>query len=173
MSEDAVIVGRFQPLHKGHKEDLIDYALEEYDEVCLGIGVAGDEPTDHDPLLYEEREEVISAVYEDLAIVPVHDQGDNDAWVREVEDQVGEYLSDDVIPVTGNDWTAECFEEYDDTDYDVDFLEEEEMTDRDRYRGTNVRELARDGEDWRHLVPDPAEEILDDIGFEQRVADLD
>jgi len=47
------------------------------------------------------------------------------------------------------------------------------MTDRDRYRGTNVRELARKGEDWRHLVPDPAEEVLDEIGFEGRVRALD
>ncbi len=173
MSEDAVIVGRFQPLHKGHRQDLIEYAREEYNEVCLGIGVSGDEPTAHDPLLYEEREEVISAVYEDLPIVPVHDQGDNDEWVREVEDQVGEYLSDDVVPVTGNDWTAACFEEYEDTDYDVDFLEDGDMTDRDRYRGTNVRERAGEGKEWLHLVPDPAEEVLEEIGFEQRVADVD
>lgn len=173
MSEDAVIVGRFQPLHKGHQQDLIDYALEEYDDVCIGIGVSDDEPTARDPMLYEEREEVVSTAYPDLDIVPVHDQGDNDAWVEEVEEQVGEYLDDGMVPVTGNDWTAECFEEYPGAEYEVDLLEEDDMTDRDRYRGTNVRERAREGEEWRHLVTDEVESVLDDIGFEERVREYE
>ncbi|MDY6770805.1 MAG: hypothetical protein SV186_02480 [Candidatus Nanohaloarchaea archaeon] len=169
MTDDAVIIGRFQPLHRGHDEGLIDYAQEAYDQVYLGVGVSGDEPTGHDPLYGDEREELLDEVYPDVEVFQVEDQGDNEAWVREVEDRVADYVEDGFVPVTGNEWTAECFEEFPETDYTVDLLEEEDMLDRDTYRGTRIREKIRDGEDWEHLVPEKVREQLDELGFAARV----
>lgn len=174
--DTALIIGRFQPLHEGHRAGLLDPALESYDAVVVGIGVSGDEPTAHDPLTYDEREDVFDAVYGDddaLAVVPVEDQGDDADWIEEVEDKVSEYVPDlDVAPITGNGWTADCFagHGYDDALVEYD---ESAMPARDTYSGTAVRELmAADDPDWRDRVPDPAVEVLEEYGIEQRLQDL-
>lgn len=173
----ALIIGRFQPLHEGHRSGLIEPVLEAYGEVVVGIGVSGDEPTDHDPLTYQEREAVFDAVYgdeADLAVVPVEDQGDDAAWVREVEDRVKEYVPDlDIAPVTGNDWTADCFSEHGYADAVVEY-DEDQLPDRDIYSGTAVRELMADGDDaWRDRVPDGAETVVDRYDIPERLGGSD
>lgn len=174
--DTALIIGRFQPLHEGHRRGLIDPALEAYDEVVVGIGVSGDEPTVHDPLTYDEREEVLGAVYDGidaLSIVPVEDQGDDADWIGEVEDRVEEYVPDlDVAPITGNGWTADCFADNGYEDAVVEY-DESAMPDRDTYSGTAVRELMVDGDTgWRERVPDPVVPVLEAYGIEERLQEL-
>lgn len=164
MPDAAVVIGRFQPLHKGHAH-LIDYTLERYDDVHVGIGIPDEEGSFDNPLTYAEREQVVEACYDDITIFGVEDQGDDTAWIAEVE----RYVPDGVEAVTGNDHVASCFEQ---GGYGVDHLDEDDMLDRETYRGTRVREKAAEGDEWRHLVPDRAEDVLDDIGFGERVADL-
>jgi len=102
----ALIIGRFQPLHEGHRAGLLDPALDAYEAVVVGIGVSGDEPTAHDPLTYEEREEVIDAVYGDtdaVSIVPIEDQGDDAVWIDAVEERVAEYVRE-LMTEGEDDW---------------------------------------------------------------------
>ncbi len=172
MGEEAVFIGRFQPFHQGHAE-MVDYVLDEYDELYVGIGIPENEFEDgergrHDPLLYGEREAIISAVYPDVDVFGVEDRGDPELWVEEVEEQVEEYLEDEgFVPVTGNRYTAHCFEHM---GYEVDFLEnvEEER----EVSGTRVRELAAEGGDWRRFVPENAVDVLEEEGFERIMREL-
>jgi len=172
----ALIIGRFQPLHEGHRAGLLDPALDAYEEVVVGIGVSGDEPTAHDPLTYEEREEVIDAVYGDtdaVSIVPIEDQGDDTDWIDAVEERVAEHVPDlDVAPITGNGWTADCFADHGYADALIEY-DESAMPDRDVYSGTAVRELMTEGEDdWRERVPAAAVPVLESYGIEQRLQGL-
>ncbi|MDY6778923.1 MAG: adenylyltransferase/cytidyltransferase family protein [Candidatus Nanohaloarchaea archaeon] len=163
---DALVVGRFQPFHRGH-EALVEYArsLEEAEDVLIGLGIPEEKETERNPLRYEEREQIITSVLPGVEVFGIEDQGDDAAWVAEVEEQAP---TEEFLPVTGNDWTARCFEQ---AGYDVEYLGEDELYEREKYRGTDIRERAREGEAWRHLVPDGAAEELDEIGFEERVRD--
>ncbi|MDY6770804.1 MAG: adenylyltransferase/cytidyltransferase family protein [Candidatus Nanohaloarchaea archaeon] len=171
MSDDAVIVGRFQPFHHGHRINMIEYAQQEYDEVYLGIGVDPDGRTGRNPLTYGEREDVIDELYPDLPTFPVEEDTDPGSWVDNIEDGLDGYREDhEVTPVTGNTTSRDSFEQ---EGYDVDFREEDDLVGDDVYRGTRIRERARDGGEWRHLVPDDAAAKLDEIGFEERVRQHD
>lgn len=161
MGDAAVVIGRFQPFHKGH-EHLLDYTLDTYDNVSIGIGIPDEEGTFDDPLTYGEREQVVEACYPDVDVFRVEDQGDDAAWIEEIERKV----PDGVEAVTGNDRVARCFTQ---EGYGVDHLDEDGMLDRDTYRGTRIRERIVEGAAWRHLVPDDAEDILEELGFAERV----
>lgn len=161
MTDTAVVVGRFQPFHKGH-EHLLDYTLDRYDEVHVGIGIPDREGTFDNPLTYAEREAVVEACYDEVQVFGVEDQHDDAAWVAEVERKV----PDAVEAVTGNDNVAACFGQ---EGYPVDHLDEADMLDRDTYRGTRIREKAAQGEDWRRLVPDDAVDVLEQVGFEAKL----
>lgn len=161
MTDAAVVIGRFQPFHRGH-DYLLEYTLDRYEDVYVGIGIPDREGTFDNPLTYAERERVVEACYDEAKVFGVHDQGDDAAWIRAIEREV----PDDIEAVTGNDHVAACFAQ---EGYGVDHLDEDAMLDRDTYRGTRIREKIVDGEDWRHLVPGDAEAVLDDLGFAERV----
>lgn len=161
MTDAAVVIGRFQPFHRGH-EHLLEYTLDRYDEVHVGIGIPDQEETFDNPLTYTEREQVVEACYPDVEVFGVDDKGDDAAWVREIE----LYVPDDVAAVTGNDRVAACFRA---EGYDVDHLDEDDMLDRDTYRGTRIREKVVRDEAWQHLVPDETVDVLDRLGFGDRL----
>ena len=56
----ALIVGRFQPFHKGHLF-LIKKALEKADKIIIGIGSAN-MSDDNNPIDFETRKKIIKAV---------------------------------------------------------------------------------------------------------------
>lgn len=169
MDEHALIIGRFQPLHDGHQQGLIEPALEEYDSVTLGIGVSGDEPSCHDPLTYQERDAMIEQVYEDVETVPIDDQGEDEQWHDHVLETATKALETDTFTViTGNDWVISCLED-ETAPYEIDVLDEDDMYDRETYSGTAVREDAAHGEDWTRYLDDAVVSYLTEIGFEDRL----
>lgn len=64
----GVIVARFQvpELHDGHKYT-VNYVLERHHDVLIILGVAAEE-TDHDPLSYEMRKDMIGTLYPDVGL---------------------------------------------------------------------------------------------------------
>jgi nicotinamide-nucleotide adenylyltransferase len=170
MEDDAVVIGRLQPLHQGHEESLIDRALDEFDTVYVGIGIPATKGrTREDPLTYEEREGLLDHVYDiserdEMQVFGIEDQGDDEEWI----DKVGSYIPEDVTALTGNEWTGSCFAS---AGYDVTYIDEDEMLDRSRYSGTNVRQRAREGGAWHELVSDEAVDYLEEIGFEDKLPD--
>lgn len=61
----AVVIGRFQPFHFGHKK-MIDQALEIADNVLILIGSANKPISHKNPITAEQRQHTILAAYEDL-----------------------------------------------------------------------------------------------------------
>lgn len=83
----GLIVGRFQVLHLGHA-DMINKALAICDRVFIMIGSSQESRTAKNPLTFEERKEMISAVFEyevkseRIVILPLPDAGlgNNEKW---------------------------------------------------------------------------------------------
>jgi len=84
----AILVGRFQPLHKGHQL-MIDAALKTADRVGIMIGSSQEQGTAKNPFSYEEREKMLRSVYGDrIMICPLPDigVGNTYAWGRYVSE---------------------------------------------------------------------------------------
>lgn len=86
----AIVIGRFQPFHNGHKH-LIETALAtaDVDSVLIIIGSTGCAPTSKDPWTVEERKQMIQKSLPDLgwkiAIASVEDEPYSDGvWADKV-----------------------------------------------------------------------------------------
>ena len=85
----ALLVGRFQPLHRGHLHAMAD-ALRRYDEVLVGVGSAQYGHTRDNPFTCGERFEFLHAAFEhfgwkNVHAFPITDIHHYAGWVRHVE----------------------------------------------------------------------------------------
>ncbi|MCJ7429502.1 MAG: adenylyltransferase/cytidyltransferase family protein [Candidatus Nanohaloarchaeota archaeon QJJ-5] len=150
----ALFIGRFQPLHKGHKH-AIEKADNSYDLV-IGIGSANQGRTEHNPLHAQERERIISNCFPQCMLRQIPDFDDDDTWL--------DYLQNNIefdLVISGNDWvTGLCAQRNIPTEAPA-FLEPDE------YSGTRIRKRIRNDKTWRSHVPPCSKDILDTFNFEQ------
>lgn len=165
----ALVVGRFQPLHKGHLA-LIQRALEACQEVVVGIGSAAARPSLRNPFSAAERRQMLGACYANeiaagrLSIVDVPDINNPPRWVEHVLGITGK-----VDRVFGND---------DDTLALFDManlpIASPGLVDRERYQANTIRvQLAEDDPAWRKAVPVPVAALLDQWGAGRRLRSLE
>jgi len=105
----GLFIGRFQPFHLGHLQDIIN-AFKEVDELVIGIGSSNEKHTKYNPFSVEERIEMIDLVLpnnniSNYTIFPIPDLHDDKKWVEHVETLVPKF---DIV-YTGNKWTEKCF----------------------------------------------------------------
>lgn len=172
--QEGIIPGRFQPFHYGHKK-MIDRYKDIFDHLLVGIGLSR-RPNSNDPLHFYERKKILEEEYKNdqVSIFPVDDQGDKEKWIKEVEVSLGldSEKKELYTVVTGNDHTRECFE---DQDYWVEFLEEEDQYFPELIKGHKIRDLITEGEDWwETLVPESTLNVLDrhEIDLKSRINEL-
>lgn len=149
---EAVVPGRFQPLHVGHAS-IIDRASRSYETVRIGV-TGHAERTARDPLTCEERIQLLDSLY-DHATYVIERPRDPD-YVRGQLEEMG----DDVAIVTANPETVAFVR---DIGYPVEMVPE---LGRLAFNGERIRRRVRLVRSWRHLVPAVAASGLDDIGFE-------
>lgn len=95
----AVVIGRFQPFHNGHKH-LIEYALSEAHMVVVAIGSAGRSRDIKNPWTYSERKEMIRLSMQEEAkgrirFVAIRDHlYSNHLWIAEVQNRVMQEVKD-------------------------------------------------------------------------------
>lgn len=103
MRDALVFIGRFQPLHNGHKA-VIEAALEQAKEVVVVVGSSFAARNIRNPFTFEERKAMIEAVFpyatgnkalfdplKRLHIVPVSDYPyDDNKWVNAIQKIVDE-----------------------------------------------------------------------------------
>ncbi len=165
-SEHSLVIGRFQPLHRGHMEILRKCASES-DHLVVGIGSAQYSHDPENPFTAGERYKMIydslrAEGLDNFSIVPVEDLNRYSVWVAHVVSMVPPFGR----VYSNNPMTRRLFTE---AGYDV---RRSPLYNRDVYSGTEVRRRMVAGEDWRSLVPDSVARIIDGIDGVGRLRDI-
>ncbi len=144
----GLLIGRFQPFHKGHLW-LIRHALRSVDSLVIGIGSANACNAEN-PLGYEERKKMIEEVtsHEKLSnkvmkIVSLDDFYDDEKWFKNTLRQSGPV---DVI-IGNNEWVNGIFEKRGYPILRVGYYK------RYLLEGEKIRKLMQQGRDWENRVP--------------------
>jgi nicotinamide-nucleotide adenylyltransferase len=162
MTRRGLMLGRFQPFHKGHLA-LTTQILSECDELVIIIGSAQFNFIDKDPFSAGERvlmiHEALKEAGIDLSrcyIIPVANDENNARWLAYLRSMVPPF---DVL-YSGND-----FVKYLARSQDCDIaIEEPVFAEVNEYNGTNIRHLMQDGKPWEHLVPPAVAKVIQQIG---------
>lgn len=161
----AVVVGRFQPLHRGH-EALLRRAEAEAGPagtVTVAIG-SSTEPVDaRNPFSFEERRAMVLAVLPRARVVGVPDLNDPPRWVPHLL-----RLTGGADAVFGNDEGT------------LGLLERTGvrvvrpgLVDRPRLEATRIREQMRSGDPaWHDALPEPVARLLDQWHAVERLRGL-
>jgi nicotinamide-nucleotide adenylyltransferase len=161
----GIMVGRFQPVHKGHIE-VIKQALQEVDELIIGVGSSQEGYTFENPFTAEERMLMIKRALEEagidrsrIHIVLIPDVHDDKKWVSSVLSLSPEFS----VVYSGNPWVQRLFRE---AGYEVrvppPFRREE-------YQGMEIRDRMLKGEKWEDLVPNSVLELMQKINAVERM----
>ncbi len=157
----VAIIGRFQPLHKGHYH-MIKKVFEEYgkENTVVVIGSINRHGFEN-PLSFEERKMMITSCFGDVKVYGLEDFESDEEWTR----RFLEKFPDVNIVISGSNWVRRCLTPFVKV-ITPDFLEPE------KYKGTNVRRLAISGGDWKSLVPECSRKILEELNFVERLKQL-
>ena len=163
---DALIIGRFQPFHRGHLE-VLKKVFEECDHVTVGIGSAQYSHTTDNPFTAGERylmiaESLRDEGYDNFYIVPVEDLNRYAVWVSQVVSMCPPF---DVV-YSNNPYTRRLFLE---SGYEV---RDSPLYNRSEYTGTEIRKRIREGSEWKSLVPEGVARVIEDIDGVGRIQQI-
>lgn len=163
---DCLLIGRFQPFHKGHLE-VVRTVARECDDIIIGIGSAQYSHTLDNPFTAGERHLMISRALKEEGIgncflVPIVDINRYAIWVSHVVSMVPPFQ----LVYTNNPLTRRLFQE---AGYVV---LSSPMFNRDQYSGTEIRRKMASKQDWEHLVPEAVAQVVEEIGGDDRLRDL-
>ena len=161
----GLLVGRFQPFHKGHLS-VIREALKKVDDLIVVIGSAEDSHTDKNPFTAGERFQMLlsSLTLEErkrIIIIPLRDVNRFSVWVNHIESYVPPF---DVV-FSNSDLTRSLFSQ---AGYEVAITKAYSPKE---YSATEIRRRIVAGEKWRHLVPQPVARMLEALDVKQRLLD--
>lgn len=152
MSDRAILLGRFQPFHLGHRE-VVEKYRDRY-ELVIGIGSANEEGSEKNPLSFEDRKSIIQACYPDIEIVGIDDYSRDSEGDQKWLEDLKESASPEKV-ISQNSLVKKLVEE----DPDLELIEQD-MHDPSIYSGTEVRRRIKSGEEWRYLVAECAEAAI-------------
>lgn len=160
----ALIIGRFQPFHRGHVH-LAEHAGE--DELVFAIGSAYQSLSFENPFTAGERYEMIDRALGEIDvkkyfIVPVPDIQRHGVYGKHVADLTPSF---DVV-ISNNAVVREIFER---DGYEVKGAP---LFQRETYQGKVIRKLMAEGKKWEHLVPECVASFIHEIGGDARVKNL-
>ena len=163
---DGLLIGRFQPFHLGHL-DAVLFGLSRTENLFVGIGSSNKSNERKNPFSAEERTEMIissieSSMIDRLKIFDIPDVDNHEKWTFEIDQIVPKY---DVV-FTNDEFTKTLFEKRKINVVSV------VLKDREKFSGTNVRQLITDDKNWQDLVPRGARKVLDKINAIERLKNL-
>lgn len=167
MTRRGLMLGRFQPFHKGHLA-LTKQILSECDELLIIIGSAQFNFIDKDPFSAGERvlmiHEALKEAGVDLSrcyIIPVANDENNARWLAYIRSMVPPF---DVL-YSGNDFVKYLARSQDSSIV----IEDPMFAEINEYNGTNIRRLMQEGKPWEHLVPLAVAEVIQQVGGIARI----
>ena len=162
MTRRGLMLGRFQPFHKGHLA-LTKQILSECDELVIIIGSAQFNFIDKDPFSAGERvlmiHEALKEAGIDLSrcyIIPVANDENNARWLAYIRSMVPPF---DVL-YSGNDFVKYLARSQDSSIV----IEDPMFAEINEYNGTNIRRLMQEGKPWEHLVPPAVAKVIQQVG---------
>lgn len=162
----SLVVGRFQPLHKGHM-DVIRKCAEESEHLTIGIGSAQYSHTPENPFTAGERYMMINKTLRDegidnYSIVPIEDLNRYPVWVSHVVSLVPPFKR----VYSNNPLTRRLFQE---AGFEV---RASPLYNREIFFGTEIRRRIVNNEEWRSLVPAPVADVIDAIDGVERLKQI-
>ncbi|MDW0122264.1 MAG: nicotinamide-nucleotide adenylyltransferase, partial [Nitrososphaeraceae archaeon] len=158
MTRRGLMLGRFQPFHRGHLA-LTKQILSECDELLMIIGSAQFNFIDKDPFSAGERmlmiHEALKEAGVDLSrcyIIPVANDENNARWLAYIRSMVPPF---DVL-YSGNDFVKYLARSQDSSIV----IEDPMFAEINEYNGTNIRRLMQEGKPWEHLVPPAVAKVI-------------
>ncbi len=153
----GMIVGRFQPFHKGHLS-VIRYILNEVDDLIVIIAASQQSHQPKNPFTAGERYDMIhNSLIEELKditrviIIPANDLNDNGLWVAHITRLVPKF---DIV-YTNNPHTRYLFEQAGKK------VRTPPLFERDEYSAEHVRDLMKKGKkEWQELLPKAVISVL-------------
>ena len=163
---NALLIGRFQPFHKGHLL-LVQRIATQYEEVIIGIGSSQYNNTVDNPFSFDERKMMITqsldaAGIHKYRVVAIPDIHDPPRWV----DHVVSIVSNFDVVIANNPFTRKLFTEKGYTVKGTTFFE------RKQYSGKEIRKRMVQNMSWEELVPEPVVKIIKDIDGVQRIKNM-
>jgi len=163
---DGLLIGRFQPFHKGHL-DAVDFGLSKVKNLWIGIGSSNKSYEKRNPFTADERKEMIltsldSKRLERVKIFFVPDTGDHERWTYHVDSIVPPY---DVV-FSNDEFTMTLYKKRGKSVIEVP------LSKRDIISGTNIRQMILNGQDWSDLVPEGTKKVLLKIDAKSRLSKI-
>jgi nicotinamide-nucleotide adenylyltransferase len=162
MTRRGLMLGRFQPFHKGHLA-LTKQILSECDELLIIIGSAQFNFIDKDPFSAGERvlmiHEALKEAGVDLSrcyIIPVANDENNARWLAYLRSMIPPF---DVL-YSGNDFVKYLTRSQDSSIV----IEDPVFAEINECNGTNIRRLMQEGKPWEHLVPPAVAKVIQQVG---------
>lgn len=159
----GLVVGRFQPFHKGHLA-VIRETLSECDDLMVVIGSAEESHTIRNPFTAGERFQMIlsSLTKEERSkvfIVPIRDVNRYSVWVGHLES----YLPPFDIVFSNSKLTQSLFRQ---AGYEVKTTK---AYNPKSYSASEIRRRIVEGERWTHLVPEPVARLVEGMDGKERL----
>ena len=163
---NGLLIGRFQPFHLGHL-DAVLFGLTRVDELSICIGSSNKYNEKKNPFSATERREMILSSIEPsianrIKIFNIPDVDNHEKWTFEIDQIVPKY---DVV-FTNDEFTKTLFEKR-----QINVIQVV-LKDREKFSGTNIRQLILDDKNWQDLVPQGTRNVLDKINATERLKNL-
>lgn len=170
----SLIIGRFQPFHKGHL-DFVHRVLKETDELIIAIGSSQHNYIFKDPFTAGERITMIHATLVDekvdlskIYIIPLSNIENNALWLGYLQSMLPEF---DVV-YSGNEFVSTLINDNIITSknqkLDIEIRNPIFKMKKD-YNGENIRNLIKSGQKWHHLVPPQVAHLIKMIDGVNRI----
>ena len=166
--EIALIIGRFQPFHKGHLYG-VKYVHRRHEKFIIGIGSALTSHTLKNPFTAGERLKMIFLTLDEAKIprtnyyvIPIPDTETHTGWVSIVKSLVPDF---DVV-YSNDSLTRRLFKE---AGYEINDIP---LYERRIYSGEEFRKRVIINGDWKEIVSESVAQYLIEAGLLERIKDL-
>jgi len=158
----ALFIGRFQPFHKGHLW-AVKFILRNCEKIIIGIGSSQYAKTATNPYSAKERREMICRTLdsEDItnyAIFEIPDIHNDHEWVEHVK-RIIPHMD---IVYTGSLLSKQLFTERG--------CIVKSIPRHKNISASEVRLRIMKGLDWMEIVPEPVQQVIQDIGRQRILA---
>ena len=163
----GILVGRFQPLHKGHVK-AIQFARNNSDKLYIIVGSAEKSNQKRNPFSFKERKRMIELainekkLQDNISIVPINDANNHTEWIASIKNTIREYN----IIFTNDELTEKLFKKEETKVINVPLL------DRNILSATEVRKRLELDKEWKSLVIPEIANYLTEINAVERMKSI-